>query len=140
MTKLLLHTSSLVIKIKGKFDLPKDKNSKTVTIKKLIKLMQSESAQVEYLGYEFEKPYSGSEPIEDSVVIAMHVIEDPIAIDYDESTTEQVARFLKQIKKNTSRILLQDERTSNNQTENFYEFYVRGISDSSKNYRSLKQA
>ena len=140
MTKLLLHTSSLVIKIRGKFDLPKDKNSKTVTIKKLIKLMQSESAQVEYLGYEFEKPYSGSEPIEDSVVIAMHVIEDPIAIDYDESTTEQVARFLKQIKKNTSRILLQDERSSNNQTETFYEFYVRGIADSSKNYRSLKQA
>lgn len=140
MTKSLLNISSLVVKIKGKFDLPQDKNSKTITIKKLIKIVERQECEVEYLGYDFERPYTGSDEIVDSLVIAIHVIEDPLPIDYQESAQEQVSRFLRQIKRNTSRILLQSERKQNQQVERFYEFYVRGIANSAKNYRGLEQA
>ena len=140
MTKLLLNTSSLVIKIKGNFDFPTNKHAKTATIKKLLKVIESSSAELEYLGHDFERPYTGSLVIEDSLVVAMHIIEDPIAIDYLETVDEQVARFLRHIKKNTSRILLQQEFKSDGKVEQFFEIYVRAVADSSRAYRNLRQA
>ncbi len=141
MAKSLLHTASLVLKIKGQFAFPTDKNSKTITIKNLIKLMERESSQIEYLGYDYNKAEMNTTGVEDCVMIAIHVIESPIVIDFMEHDTDLVSRFIRQVKKNTSRILIQDERQENNKTEKQFEFYVRGIADSStRAYRNLKHA
>lgn len=141
MAKSLLHTASLVLKIKGQFAFPTDKNSKTITIKNLIKLMECEPSQIEYLGYDYNRDEMSTKNIDDSVIVAIHVIESPIVIDYMEPDNNLVSRFVRQVKKNTSRILIQDERQENNNTQKQFEFYVRGIADSStRTYRNLKHA
>ena len=140
MTKLLLNTSSLVINIQGNFDFPNNKYCKTSNIKKLIKVMESGSAQLQYLGNDFSKQSCDPEITEDSLIIAMHIIDDPITIDYTESVQEQIGRFLRQIKKNTSRILLQEEFKNGQKLQQFFEIYVRAVPDYSRGCRNLKQA
>ncbi len=140
MAKLLQHTASLVIKIDGKFDLPEDKKCKTVTIKKLLHIMQKEPAAIQFLGYDFDKPYIENETVEDCLLISIHVIEDPIMIDYSESTEQIVKHFVKQLKRNTSRIMLQSSRTASGKQERHFEFYVRGIAESGRAIRTLRQA
>lgn len=140
MAKLLLPTASLVIKIDGKFNLPEQKNSKTATIKQLLEIIKSEPATIQYLGYDFDKPFPDNKTIEDCLMVTIHVIEDPISINYDRSASEITHHFLKHLRKNTSRILLQNSRSANGKREWLFEFYVRGVVDRAKSYRQLKQA
>jgi hypothetical protein len=140
MSKLLLPTSSLVLRLDGIFDLPSNKNTKTITIKRLLNILRSENASIQYLGYEFEKPFPQNDTIEDCLMVTIHVIEDPLDINYELPTAEIVQHFVKQLKKNSSRILLQSSRSANGRQERCFEFYVRGIQEQARSYRSLRQA
>ena len=69
------------------------------------------------------------------------MIEDPVAIDYQENDKRIITHFLKQVKKNTSRILIQGERMYNGKSEKQFELYVRGVADTSaRSFRTLKLA
>lgn len=141
MAKLLLHTSTLTLRINGDFQFPTDKNSKTITIKNLIKLMEREPSAIEYLGYDFNEHVINKNVVENSVLVSIHVIEDPVAIDYQENDKRIITHFLKQVKKNTSRILIQGERMHNGKSEKQFELYVRGVADTSaRSFRTLKHA
>lgn len=141
MAKLLLHTSTLTLRINGDFQFPTDKNSKTITIKNLIKLMEREPSEIEYLGYDFNEHVINKNVVENSVLVSIHVIEDPVAIDYQENDKRIITHFLKQVKKNTSRILIQGERMHNGKSEKQFELYVRGVADTSaRSFRTLKHA
>ena len=102
--------------------------------------MQNESAQIQFLGYDFDKPYLENTSIDDCLLIGIHVIEDPILIDYNEPTEKIVKHFVKQLKRNTSRIMLENSRTSAGKQERQFDFYVRGVAESARALRTLKQA
>lgn len=140
MSKLLLPTSSMVVRIDGAFDLPDRKHSKTATVKRLFDILHSTPATIQYLGYEFEKPFPENDTIDDCLMVTIHVIEDPLTINYDMPTSEIVRQFVKQLKKNSSRILLQSSRSANGKQERSFEFYIRGVQEQSRSLRVLRQA
>jgi hypothetical protein len=140
MSKLLLPTSSIVLRIDGIFDLPEQRNSKTITIKKLIDILQTQTSSIQYLGYDFEKPFPENDTIENCLMLTIHVIEDPLDINYDLPASDTIQHFLKQLKKNSSRILLQSSRSAMGKQERSFEFYVRGYQEPHRSYQSLRQA
>ena len=140
MSKLLLPASSLVLRVDGSFDFPQNKHSKTATIKRLFSILSAMPAEIQYLGYDFEKPYPENDTIEDCLMVTIHVIEDPLTINHDLPQAETIHHFVRQVRKNSSRILLQKQRVADGKTERHFEFYVRGTNVSSRSARRLQQA
>lgn len=140
MAKILLQTASLVLNIKGSYTFPTAKNSKTATYKYLLKLLKEEDLEIQYLGYEPNRDPSANSITENCVVIAIHIIEDAREIDFFENRDKIIHHFVRHIKKNTSRILLQKQQSRNGFTQKQFDIYVRAVADPMRSNRNLKQA